>query len=239
MRESIHCIFRSTIGKNAVHIRFYDCRVFKRTSNFIDSVDNSYTMQMILSTIYLQEAFMYFEKPGKVNTEETLKLAYDRGKSLGLNEVVVASTKGDTACKALEIFKGFNIVSVTYYCGFKEPFKKVMSDDVKKDLERQGVTVVSATHALSGVERSLAKKYSGSYPVLLVADTLRLFGQGTKVAVEISIMAADAGTLTGNDIISIGGSSRGADTALVLKPANQSDLFDMRVREIVCKPRDF
>lgn len=52
-------------------------------------------------------------------------------------------------------------------------------------------------------------------------------------------MAADSGNLTGNDIVSIGGSGRGADTALILKPANQTALFDMRIREIVCKPRDF
>jgi uncharacterized protein len=89
------------------------------------------------------------------------------------------------------------------------------------------------------VERSIFKKYNGSYPALLIADTLRLFGQGVKVAVEISIMAADAGMLTGNDIISIGGSGKGADSAIVLKPANQSDLFDMRIREIMCKPRNF
>ena len=182
---------------------------------------------------------MFFDKPGKNNTEQTLKLAFQRGKELGLNEVVLASTKGDTAYKALEIFSGFRITVVTYHCGFKEPFKKVMTDDIKNDLKEKGVVVVSATHALSGVERSITKKYTGIYPVLLIADTLRLFGQGTKVAVEVSIMAADAGTLTGNDIISIGGTDRGADTALVIKPANQSDLFDLRIREIICKPRQF
>ncbi len=182
---------------------------------------------------------MYFEKPGKVNTEQTLTLAYKRGRELGLNEVVIASTKGETAYQAMEIFEGFNIVTVTYHAGFKEPFKRAMADDVRKDLEAKGVTVVSATHALSGVERSISKKYSGCYPALLIADTLRLFGQGTKVAVEISIMAADAGALTGNDMVSIGGTSRGADSALILKPANQSDLFDLRVREIICKPRAF
>ncbi len=182
---------------------------------------------------------MYFEKPGKINTNETLKYAYDRGKELGLNEVVVASTTGDTGYKALEIFNGFKVTVVTYHCGFKEPFKNVMSDDVKKDLQEKGASVVAATHALSGVERSIFKKYSGGYPVLIIADTLRLFGQGTKVAVEVSIMAADAGVLTGNDIISIGGSSRGADAALVLKPANQSDMFDIRIREVICKPRVF
>ncbi|OQY51893.1 MAG: hypothetical protein B6245_24120 [Desulfobacteraceae bacterium 4572_88] len=182
---------------------------------------------------------MYFDKPGKVNTEETLKVAFERGKALGLNEMVLASTTGNTAYQALEIFEGFRIITVTYHCGFKKPFKSLMPQDIRKDLEDKGMTVVSATHALSGVERSIAKRYSGSYPVLLIADTLRLFGHGTKVAVEVSIMAADAGALTGGDVLAIGGTSRGADTALVLKPANQSDLFEMRIREILCKPRAF
>ncbi|MBC8443617.1 MAG: hypothetical protein H8D81_00725 [Deltaproteobacteria bacterium] len=182
---------------------------------------------------------MYFDSSGPANTEQTLKCAYQRGSELGLTQAVVASTHGDTAYQALEIFAGFDITVVTYHCGFKEPFQSVMSKDVRSDLESKGVRVVSATHALSGVERSLFKKYSGSFPVLIIADTLRLFGQGTKVAIEVSIMAADAGMLTGDDIITIGGSGRGADTALVLKPANQSSLFDMRIREIVCKPRSF
>jgi hypothetical protein len=183
--------------------------------------------------------FTHFEEPGNVNTQQTLEFAHDRGKELGLNEVVVASTTGETAYKALEIFKGFKITAVTYHCGFREPFKNTMKEDVRKDLEVEGVRVVQATHALSGVERAIAKKYTGSYPVLLIADTLRLFGHGTKVAVEIAIMAADAGALTGSDIIAIGGTAKGADTALVLKPAHQSNFFDLRIREIICKPRSF
>lgn len=182
---------------------------------------------------------MYFETDGKANTEQTLQLAHDRAKALGIKEIVIASTTGGTVYKAMEIFSGFKIVMVTYHCGFREPFKKVLSDETRKDLESKGITVVSATHALSGVERSLAKKYTGIYPVLLIADVLRLFGQGTKVAVEISIMAADAGALSGEDIIAIGGTARGADAAIVLKPANQSDFFNIRIREIICKPRNF
>lgn len=182
---------------------------------------------------------MYFDKPGKENTEQTLKLAYQKGQQLGINELVIASTTGTTAYKALEICRGFKITAVTYHCGFKEPFKMEMSQDVRLNLEKMGVKVVAATHALSGLERSIAKKYSGNYPVLLIADTLRLFGQGLKVAIEISIMAADAGALSGKDIISVGGTARGADCALVLKPACQSDFFDMRIREIICKPKTF
>jgi len=182
---------------------------------------------------------MYFNKPGRDNTEQTLKLAFQRGKELGLNEVVVASSKGDTAYKALEIFNGFQITVVTYHSGFKEPFKSVMSDDVRKDLDSKISKIVAASHALSGIERSVAQKHSGIYPVLLIADTLRLLGQGTKVAVEVAVMAADAGALSGTDIISIGGTGRGADTALVVKPAHQNNFFDLRIREVICKPRIF
>lgn len=180
---------------------------------------------------------MYFDKSGPGNTRQTLTLAFERARALGLDEIVVASTHGDTAYETYEIFKGCNIVVVTYHCGFKQPFQSVMKPETRADLQAKGMTLVMATHALSGVERGVAKKHGGIYPALLIADTLRLFGQGTKVAVEIAIMAADAGALSGKDIIAIGGSGRGADAALVLKPANQSDFFDLHVREIICKPR--
>ncbi len=181
----------------------------------------------------------HFEEPGSINTRQTLELACDRGRELGIKEAVVASTTGDTAYKALEVLKGFKLIAVTYHCGFKQPFEKAMKEDVRKDLEEEGIKVIEATHALSGVERAIAKKYSGSYPALLMAETLRLFGQGTKVGVEIAIMAADGGALSGKDVITIGGTGRGADTALVVKPAHQSNVFDLRIREIICKPRNF
>ncbi len=182
---------------------------------------------------------MYFEKPGKDNTEQTLALAAQRAEQLQIKEAVVASTTGETAYKAIEVFTGLRLTVVTYHCGFKEPFKNPMAADVRQDIESRGIPVVAASHALSGVERSVAKKHGGIYPALLIADVLRLFGQGTKVAVEVAIMAADAGTLSGDDIVSIGGSGRGADAALVLKPAHQNNLFDLRIREIICKPRNF
>jgi hypothetical protein len=182
---------------------------------------------------------MYFDKPGKDNTDQTLEQAAVRADALGLDEVVVATTTGSTAYKAIEVFKGKPVKAVTYHCGFKEPFQNRMADDVRQDIESKGVRVIACSHALSGLERSVAKKHSGVYPVLLIADTLRLLGHGTKVAVEVTVMAADAGALTGNDIIAIGGSGGGADAALVVKPAHQNNFFDLRIREIICKPRSF
>ena len=182
---------------------------------------------------------MFFDEPGPANTEQTLKSAFERGKELGLTEVVLATSTGDTAYKALEIFSGFHIVAVTYHGGFRKPFENVMKADVRKDLSARGVTVHAATHALSGVERSIAQKYGGLYPALLIADTLKRMGQGSKVAVEVAMMAADAGILTGNDIIAVGGTGRGADTAWVLTPMNQNHFFDLKMKELICKPRNF
>ena len=53
-------------------------------------------------------------------------------------------------------------------------------------------------------------------------------------------MAADAGLVrTDEDIISVGGTSQGADTALVIRPANSFNFFDLKVRELICKPQSF
>ena len=180
-----------------------------------------------------------FETAGRVNTEQTLRLAFERAQALGLSEIVVATSKGGTAYKALEICPGLKVVAVTYHAGFKEPFQPVMSLDVRQDLTAKGVVVVGGSHALSGIERSVAGKFQGIYPALLIAEALRLFGQGVKVAVEIAVMAADAGVLSGADIASVGGTGRGADAALIVAPAHQNNFFDLKVREVICKPRDF
>jgi hypothetical protein len=62
-----------------------------------------------------------------------------------------------------------------------------------------------------------------------------------KVACEIAAMAADAGLVRcDEDIISMGGSGRvgGADVAAVLTAANSHRLFEMRIKEIICKLRN-
>jgi hypothetical protein len=72
---------------------------------------------------------------------------------------------------------------------------------------------------------------------MLLSDALRIPGNGFKVGVEIAIMATDAGAVSPDEnIITIAGTSRGADTVLVVKPAYSHKFFDFAVNEIVCKP---
>lgn len=56
--------------------------------------------------------------------------------------------------------------------------------------------------------------------------------------IEIALMATDAGLVsTQEDVISIGGTNKGADTALILQAANVNNFFDLKVLEIVVKSR--
>ena len=67
----------------------------------------------------------------------------------------------------------------------------------------------------------MPKKFNKYLFEEMVANTLRIFGEGMKVACEITLMAADAGMIrTDDDIIAMGGTGKGLDTALVLRPVN-------------------
>ena len=60
-----------------------------------------------------------------------------------------------------------------------------------------------------------------------------------KVCVEIAVMAADAGLVDmNNEIITIGGTGRGADTVAVIRPAHSPHFFDLDIKEILAMPRD-
>ncbi len=180
-----------------------------------------------------------FPEPGQKNTSETLALAKSRAKELGIKEIVLSSTTGETAKEALNVIgeeNGLNLIVVTHHCGFKEPFKSEMDDRTKREIEEAGAKLLHASHVLTGIERSFRAKYGGVYPAEIVAVSLRMFGEGVKVCVEVSVMAADAGLLSGDDVIALGGTSKGVDTACVIKPAHMNNLFDLHVKEIICKP---
>jgi len=70
----------------------------------------------------MEEKIVYFEESGIENTEETLRLAAERAKARGINTIVLASTRGDTARLAMERYDGTDIkmVVVPHQYGFGE-----------------------------------------------------------------------------------------------------------------------
>jgi hypothetical protein len=181
---------------------------------------------------------MYFEKCGKVNTQMSVELAIKAAVDNGINYIVVASNEGETA-KLLKN-SGINVVVVTHVNGFKEAGTQEMAEDTRTKLESYGFKVYTSSHVLSGAERSLSSKFGGISPIEVMAQSLKMFGQGVKVCVEISTMALDGGIIPyGEDIIAIAGSGRGADTAVILRPAHSANILETKIKEIICKPRQW
>ncbi|MEA3460139.1 MAG: pyruvate kinase alpha/beta domain-containing protein [Chloroflexota bacterium] len=181
---------------------------------------------------------VYFENSGPENTERTLGIAKRRAEELGIKTILVASTRGDTGVLAAQLFKGYNVIVVTHSTGFKEPDFQELTEENRRAIEAAGARILTCMHAFGGIGRAVRKKL-GTYELEeIVAYTLRIFGQGMKVACEMALMAADAGLVRTDELVlAIAGTSRGADTAVVLKSANAQNFFDMRVVEILCKPR--
>ena len=171
---------------------------------------------------------VFFMKSGPRNTRKTLELAKRRAKQLGIKDIVVASTHGGTALKAAKVFKDMkvNIIAVTLSGDFSRE-GWVMKPDERKNLETKGIKVLTSGHPLGeGVARDL------------VAGSFYRLSQGTKVAVEITLTAADAGLVkTDREVIAIAGTHEGCDTAIVIKPSYPQRLNDLEIREVLAKPR--
>lgn len=182
---------------------------------------------------------MYFEKPGTANTAETAALALKAAAEKNIRHIVVASVTGETV-RIFAKTDGTEVVCVTHVVGFCEPGQSEMPQEVRQSLEAQGVKVLTTTHVLSGAERGISRFAGGMYPVEAIANALRMLGQGTKVCVEIAVMALDAGLIPfGEPVIAVGGTGRGADTAVILTPYHASDIFKTKIHEIICKPSSY
>ena len=161
---------------------------------------------------------LYLAKAGTANTDALLRAARSRGDALGVRQIVVASTHGFTAHRAQAAFAGtgVEVIAVTIAASYAAE-GWTMTDAERARLRRAGVTVLTGTHALSG---GLADGLDAPGVQGTASKVLYRFCQGMKVAVEVVLMAADAGLLDmRREIIAVGGTGEGADTAIVVKPA--------------------
>ncbi len=158
----------------------------------------------------------YFEEPGRGNVDETLALAKEAAARLGIKDVVVASTRGFTAEKAFAVFEDSDVVLTIVGIG-----RDSFPGDLRGRLEEEGHGVC------------FSREVTYEYPDL-VKSAYRRFCEGVKVAVEIPMIAADAGLIsTDEEVVSVGK----WDTAMVIKPAKSDRFSELQVRELLCKPR--
>jgi len=181
-----------------------------------------------------------FEKPGKNNTDDCIAVVKSFIKERGIRPVVVASTSGDTALAFHQALKktGTPLVIVTHSVGFKEPNHDEFDAGIRAQLRKSKVAIHTGTILSHSIEKSLLDGFKGIYPAYIIANTLRRFGEGTKVALEIVMEACDAGLVPeGDEVIGVGGTYQGADTVLLINSRTSKRFLEIDVLEILARPR--
>ncbi|MFI5294483.1 MAG: pyruvate kinase alpha/beta domain-containing protein [Thermodesulfovibrionales bacterium] len=188
----------------------------------------------------MEKKIFYFEKTGRDNSAACLEIVTRTLADGKYGHLVVATTTGATGLMFSDALKGggVNVVAVTHSAGFKGPNTFEIPDDLLTKIKANGAKIYTGTILTHSIETSLNAKFSGIYPAMIIAQSLRRFGEGAKVCCEITMMAADAGLIPeGEEVIAVAGTGYGADTVMVLRSAASKRFLELRVLEILAKPR--
>jgi hypothetical protein len=181
-----------------------------------------------------------------------MKIALEAAKQRNIDTVLVSTSTGYCGERAVEIFQGsgLKLVFVTHQTGYRQSGLQVLPPEKRAILQQHG-TVLTCTDVLTGgVDVGMARQRpektqpnESTLPFILpptnviIANTLRLFAQGVKVCAEIAMMACDSNVIPREkQVICVAGSSQGADTAMVVSPAESGRMKDLKMMEILCKP---
>ncbi len=166
-----------------------------------------------------KEMIYYFEAPGEGNTNTTLKTVRDWAQKNQIRRVFIPSKSGQTAQKAYNLFKNAGIELTIVGT---DP--NIFSSEILAQMRSSGTRVC------------FYKDIPYTYPQDM-KTAYRRMGEGFKVAVELGMIAAYLDEGNTSDIISLGGTKKGVDTALVIRPAKSENFDQLEVREIIAKPR--
>ena len=125
---------------------------------------------------------------------------------------------------------------MTHSTGFRNPGEQELFEDNKSKMLEKNVKIFTGSMIFHSWNDYYRKKYGAILPTTIIADTLRIFGQGIKVAEEIISMATDAGLISPRPVMGIAGTGKGADTIILAEGTNSKKLFDMKVIDIIAKP---
>ena len=194
---------------------------------------------------------IYFAHPGKRNTDAVVQAVIERLRVGDLETVVVASTTGHTALRLSEGLERAGLAGITLISVGETPLVKewgpaewpLLKPEAKQALEARGVIVADRIPYLLHSSVLDSSPWQAPSAEEILRETLYAFGQGMKVAVEVTLIAVASGFLEPyQDVIALGGTSRGADTAIVLRATFPNHVFSqdaakrLRIREVLCKP---
>lgn len=188
----------------------------------------------------------YFAEPGEGNTELVVEAVSKRVELGGVRQVVVASTSGETAAKFARSLKS----KAEVICVSEAPYRRERGEEwpcldkkFRQELEKLGAVIIDRSPEIFHHSVLEQARFSDAFPERLVRETLYLFGQGMKVAVEVALIAVSCGYVAPfKDVIGVGGSGSGADTAILLRATYPACIFDrdpakrLEIKEIIAMP---
>jgi len=183
----------------------------------------------------IKREVVFFEKSGEHNTDHVIDAVKERVKQGDLTYVVVASNSGKTAIKLAEAMRD---TKVKIICVTESPQRldwkakwPTLTEENRKRLRELGVIMVENIPYASYCSVLDNNRWQTPSPDTLVYMTLRTVGgAGLKVAMEVMFMAVWASVIPPEEnVISIGGTDGGADTAIVVRSAFQENFFASEV----------
>ena len=203
--------------------------------------------------MFRDENVRYFDEPGPQNAEALIEAVKKRIKGSGIEYVVVASESGKTALKVAEALKEFKVkvVCVTAYAGLRLAWPEGgkwpgITGQIRKRLEDLKVKIIEETQYIFKGVTFDAQFLGRAAPSWAIHEFLsRTMGYGFKTAIEVAMMAAEAGAIpVDREVVAIAGTGwlgGGADCALIVKSAPIPKSTDvekgLEVREIIAIPR--
>jgi hypothetical protein len=199
---------------------------------------------------------VYFEKAGPTNTDSVLEAVKERVKDGDIKAVVVPVTTGKTAAQFSSGVGNLVPVVAVSEDDASSVAKNVtdqMADAgvLDKLVERQLRSVLFRSYREKAFDASITRRDAFDITLLplsgknwsVVRDILYAFGHGMKVAIEVSIVAAELSKVDPyTRIIAVGGRHQGADTAMVVRASPQREAFGkdpekrLSVDEILAMP---
>lgn len=194
---------------------------------------------------------IYFERPGRENTDKVVQAVVQRLAEGNIHTIVAATTTGYTSlalADALQERNDVTLISVGHGARVREWGTEypTLKREAKQALEKRGVIVADRVSYVFHSSMLEFSRWKTPVPEEILRESLYAFGQGLKVAVEVTLMAVASGFLEPyQDVIAVGGTEQGADTAIVVRATYPNHVFSeesgqrLRIHEILCMPGSF
>ena len=195
----------------------------------------------------LNRNIVYFVTPGSLNTFSVIAAVKERLKFGDIKQVVVPFTTGTTAQKfSQELENDVEIIPVA-----EDEALSACKRIVYPDQGLLGRLVRARLEEVSETTEKKLRREAFDITFLpfcgetwnAVRETLYAFGQGMKVAIEISVAAVEIEKVKPyTKIIATGGTGEGVDTAIVTRTSPQNDAFSKKskkrlsIQEIIAMP---